>query len=127
MAVLKFQDVGMTAIAACVPPKVFYNKDLNRIMPEEEVEKLIKAIGIEQKRFAEPNVTSSDLCFKAARQLLDDNSILPESIDMLLFLSLTHDYVTPPTASVLQHRLGLPQSCGAIDLSQASPLSCSMP
>lgn len=119
MAVLKFKDVGMTAIAACVPPRVYYNKDLNQIMPQEEVDKLIKSIGIEQKRFAEPNVTSSDLCFKAAKKLIEDNQIEPESIDMLLFLSLTHDYIAPPTSSVLQHRLGLPQTCGAIDLSQA--------
>ena len=75
MAILKFNNVGMSAIAACVPPKVFYNKDLDRIMSEDEVEKLIRAIGIEQKRFADPDVTSSDLCYKAARKLLDDNQI----------------------------------------------------
>ena len=119
MAVLKFKDVGMSAIAACVPPQVYYNKDLNQIMPQEDVDKLIKSIGIEQKRFAEPDVTSSDLCYKAAKKLIEDNQIDPESIDMLLFLSLTHDYIAPPTSSVLQHRLGLPQTCAAIDLSQA--------
>lgn len=119
MAVLKFNNVGMSAIAACVPPKVYYNKDLNQLMPQEEVDKLINAIGIKEKRFAEPDVTSSDLCFKAAKRLLEDNQIDPASIDMLLFLSLTHDYVAPPTSSVLQHRLGLPETCGAIDLSQA--------
>lgn len=119
MAVLKFNDVGMTAIAACVPPKIFFNKDLNQLMPEEDVEKLVKSIGIEQKRFAEPDVTSSDLCFKAAKKLMEDNEIDSASIDMLLFLSLTHDYVAPPTSSVLQHRLGLPETCGALDLSQA--------
>lgn len=109
----------MSAIAACVPPQVYYNKDLNQIMPQEDVDKLIKSIGIEQKRFAEPDVTSSDLCYKAAKKLIEDNQIDPESIDMLLFLSLTHDYIAPPTSSVLQHRLGLPQTCAAIDLSQA--------
>ena len=119
MAVLKFNDVGMSAIAACVPPKVYYNKDLDQLMPQEDVEKLIKSIGIEQKRFAEPEVTSSDLCYKAAKRLMEDNQIDPASIDMLLFLSLTPDYVAPPTSSVLQHRLGLPESCGALDLSQA--------
>lgn len=119
MAVLKFNNVGMTAMAACVPPKIFYNKDLSKLMPEEEVEKLVKSIGIEQKRFAEPDVTSSDLCFKAAKKLMEDNQIDPASIDMLLFLSLTHDYIAPPTSSVLQHRLGLPETCGALDLSQA--------
>ncbi len=109
----------MSAIAACVPPKVYYNKDLNQLMPQDELDKLINAIGIEQKRLAEPEVTSSDLCYKAAKRLMEDNQIDPASIDMLLFLSLTPDYVTPPTSSVLQHRLGLPETCGALDMSLA--------
>ena len=119
MAVLIFDNVGMTAIAACVPPRIFHNKDLNQLMPEEEVEKLVKSIGVEQKRLAEPDVTSSDLCFEAAKKLMEDNQIDPTSIDMLLFLSLTHDYIAPPTSSVLQHRLGMPETCAALDLSQA--------
>lgn len=109
----------MTAIAACVPPKVFHNRDLKQQMSEEEVEKLVKSIGIEEKRLAEPEVTSSDLCFKAAEKLLDDNQIDRSSIDMLLFLTLTPDYVSPPTSCVLQHRLGLPESCATLDLSLA--------
>jgi 3-oxoacyl-[acyl-carrier-protein] synthase-3 len=88
-------------------------------MPADEVDKLVKSIGIEEKRLADENVTSSDLCYKAARRLIDENQIDPESIDMLLFLSLTPDYVTPPTSCVLQHRLGLPETCGALDLSMA--------
>ena len=63
MAVLKFNDVGMSAIAACVPPKVYYNKDLNQLMPQEDVEKLIKSIGIEQKRFAEPEEVAKVVYF----------------------------------------------------------------
>lgn len=119
MAILKFNNVGMTAIAACVPPRIFHNSDLKNQMTEEEVEKLVKSIGIEEKRLAEPDVTSSDLCFKAAEKLLNDNQIDRDSIDMLLFLTLTPDYVSPPTSCVLQHRLGLPESCATLDLSLA--------
>ena len=86
MALLHLNNVGMTAIAACVPPKVYNNRNLKDIIPEEDVEKLIKSIGIEERRFTEDDVTSSDLCFKAAQKLMEDNNIAPESIDMLLFL-----------------------------------------
>ena len=119
MALLRFNNVGMTAIAACVPPKIYDNRNLKDIIPEEEVEKLIKSIGIEERRFTEDDVTSSDLCYKAAKKLMEDNNIDPESIDMLLFVSLTADYVVPPTSSVLQHKLGLPQSCACLDISLA--------
>lgn len=109
----------MTAISACVPPKIIYNRDLNKVLPQEEVDKLVNSIGIEEKRFAEKDVTSSDLCFKAADKLLNDNNIDRNSIDMLLFLTLTPDYVSPPSSCVLQHRLGLTESCGTLDLSLA--------
>ena len=119
MALFKFSNVGMTAIAACVPPKIVSNRDLNKIMPQEDVDKLVNSIGIVERRFAEGNVTSSDLCFKAAEKLLNDNNIDRNSIDMLLFLTLTPDYVSPPTSPVLQHRLGLAESCATMDISLA--------
>jgi 3-oxoacyl-[acyl-carrier-protein] synthase III len=119
MAILKFSNVGITSIAASVPHKKFYNRDLINLMPEDTLNKLIGSIGIEEKRFAEDDVCASDLCIKAARQLMDENDIEPSSIDMLLFLSLSHDYITPPTSVVMQHKLGLPDTVGCIDMSLA--------
>ena len=119
MATIKFKNVGITAIAACVPPKVFSNYNLGYIVPEEGIEKLVNTIGIKEKRFAEKDVCASDLCYKAAKQLMDDNNIEPSSIDMLLFLTLTPDYITPPTSSILQHRLGLPITTACLDMSLA--------
>lgn len=117
MAVLKFNNVGITAISACVPRKVSSNLDLS--MEKKALDKLIGSIGIKEKRIAEDDVTSSDLCYKAAKQLMADNNTDPESIDMLLFLTTTPDYIQPPTSSILQHKLGLPTTTGCIDLSLA--------
>jgi 3-oxoacyl-[acyl-carrier-protein] synthase-3 len=119
MALLRFNNVGMTAISACVPSKVFSNRSLVNLMPEDALNKLINSIGIEEKRFADPDVCASDLCIKAARKLMDDNAVDPNSIDMLLFLSLSHDYVTPPTSVVMQKKLGLPDTTGCFDMSLA--------
>jgi 3-oxoacyl-[acyl-carrier-protein] synthase-3 len=43
-----------------------------------------------------------------------------ESIDVLVFGSVTGDYKTPPTAGILQHRLGLPTSTFVLDI----PMGC---
>ncbi len=118
MAVLKFNNVGITAISACVPKQVSSNFDLP-IEKKEALEKLIGSIGIKEKRIAEVGVTTSDLCYLAAKKLMDDNDIKPETIDMLLFLTLTHDYITPPTSSLLQHKLGLPITTACLDMSLA--------
>ena len=121
MAKITFHGVGIKAMSACVPPNIVYNKDLGYLIPEEEIEKTINNIGIEQRRIAADDVTASDLCFKAAQQLMADNGIAPESIDVLLFMSQTADYRIPATSSLLQHRLGLPRETMCLDIS----LGCS--
>lgn len=121
MAIITFQKVGLRAISACVPKRVSSNYDLINLMSNEDVEKTVNSIGIKEKRIAETDVCSSDLCFKAAEKLLNDNQIDRSTIDMLLFLSQTPDYIIPATSPSLQHRLGLPKSTACIDLS----LGCS--
>ena len=121
MAKITFHGVGIKALSACVPPEIVYNKDLGYLIPEEEIEKTISNIGIEQRRIAAPDVTASDLCFKAAHRLMEDNQIAPESIDVLLFMSQTADYRIPATSCLLQQRLGLPRETLCFDIS----LGCS--
>ena len=119
MAILKYNNIGISAIAACVPEKVEYNKDLGYMMNEEEIQKAIQNIGIEERRVAEPDVCASDLCSKAAQQLINDNAIDPQSIDVLLFVSQTSDYHQPATAAILQHQLGLSKNTLAFDINLA--------
>jgi len=119
MAILKYNNIGISAIAACVPEKVEYNKDLGYMMNEEEIQKAIQNIGIEERRIVEPDVCASDLCFKAAQQLMNDNAIDPQSIDVLLFVSQTSDYHQPATAAILQHQLGLSKNTLAFDINLA--------
>ena len=121
MAKLRFNNVGIKAMSACVPKNVVYNKDLGYLIPQEEIDKTIQSIGVVERRVVDRDVCASDLCYKAAVQLMQDNNIAPESIDVLLFMSQTSDYRIPATAPVLQDRLGLPTSTLAIDLS----LGCS--
>ncbi len=119
MATIKFSNVGISAISACVPKNISDNKMLINILPEEEVLKVIDNIGIKEKRFVDKDVCSSDLCFKAAEQLLLDNNIDRSGIDALIFLSQTPDYKIPATAPILQHRLGLPKTTLCFDMNLA--------
>lgn len=121
MAKITYHGVGIKALSACVPPEIVYNKELGYLIPEEEIEKTINNIGIEQRRIAAPDVMASDLCYKAAVQLMTDNDIAPESIDVLLFMSQTPDYRIPATSCLLQQRLGLPRETMCFDIS----LGCS--
>mgnify|MGYP002639670129 FL=1 len=119
MAIIKYKNVGIRAISACVPKNTFSNYDLGYMMPSETITKLVDSIGIKEKRYVDDDVCSSDLCFKAASQLIEENDIDPKTVDMILFVSLTPDYIMPPTSSILQHRLGLSSETACLDISLA--------
>lgn len=118
MAKITFSGVGIKALSACVPSEVVDNTDLGYLIPEEEIEKTINNIGIRQRRIVAPDVTASDLCYKAALKLIEDNDVNPDSIDVLLFMSQTADYRIPATSCLLQHRLGLSKQTMCFDISQ---------
>ena len=119
MAILSYDNIGIAALAACVPPKVECNTDLAYFMSEEEIQKAIQNIGIEERRMAEKDVCTSDLCFKAAEKLLADNHIDKSTINALIFVSQTSDYHQPATAPILQHRLGLSKDTLSFDINLA--------
>jgi len=116
MAILKFKNVGVTAIAACVPPRVVSNYDMAYLMPEDNISRLVKSTGIEERHITDEGVTSSDLCLQAAEKLLADNNIDKESIDLLIFSTLTPDYIVPSTSPMLQAKLGLKNTTACVDL-----------
>ena len=122
MAIVTYKNVGITALAACVPSKVIdnYHYDLD-IWPEEEVKKVVDKVGVVERRFVDDNTCSSDLCFAAAEKLIADNNIDRNEIDLLVFLSQTPDYRMPATGILLQNRLGLPMTTMAFDIT----LGCS--
>lgn len=121
MATLSFKDVGISALAAAVPKTTIYNLEYTTCFPREQVKEVVDKIGIYERRFADPNTCSSDLCFAAAQKLFFDNQIDRNEIDLLIFISQTPDYRMPATSVTLQHRLGLPNSCIAFDIN----LGCS--
>ena len=121
MAFLEFHGVGVTAMAAAIPQHVIKNYEYTEFFPAEDVKEIVDKVGIYERRFADKSTCSSDLCFAAAEKLIADNNINKEEIDLLIFISQTPDYRMPATSVTLQHRLGLPNSTIAFDVS----LGCS--
>lgn len=117
MAYISYKNVGIKAMAAAVPSQVIdnYKYDLD-IFPEEDVKKVVDKVGVYERRFADENTCSSDLCFAAAEKLFEDNDIDRSEIDLLVFISQTPDYRMPATSYLLQDRLGIPMSCISFDV-----------
>lgn len=121
MAILSFNNAGISGISACVPKNVIDNYKYTDHFPEEDVRKVVEKIGIFERRFVDDKTCSSDLCFAAAEKLIFDMQINKEEIDVLIFISQTPDYRMPATSIILQDRLGLPNSTIAFDIN----LGCS--
>ena len=121
MALLKYNNIGISGMAACVPKNTIDNYEYTQYFDKEDVKEIIDKVGIKQRRFAETDTCSSDLCFAAAEKLIADMNIDKLEIDLLIFVSQTPDYRMPATSILLQERLGLSKQTAAFDIS----LGCS--
>lgn len=118
---MKFKGIGISAMAGAVPSHIIENLKYTEFFPQDQVNEVVEKVGVYERRFADAQTCSSDLCFAAAQKLFADNDIDRSEIDLLVFISQTQDYRMPATACTLQHRLGLPNSCVAFDIN----LGCS--
>ncbi|MBR4694988.1 MAG: ketoacyl-ACP synthase III [Selenomonadaceae bacterium] len=95
------------AIATYLPPQVETN--------EGEDQRFIKKLGIQERHLASKEESAGDLAFEAAENLFRQYDIRREDMDFILFCVQHPDYQMPTTACELQSRLGIPNSCGALD------------
>lgn len=109
----------MAGVAAAVPETVVHTKDFDFFTPEE-AEVFNNTVGIRQRHIAPDTMCASDMCQAAAEKLLAELGWERESVDVLLFESVTGDYRTPPTSCLLQARLGLSEDCFCMDI----PMGC---
>lgn len=72
----------------------------------EEATKLANSTGVYARCLANEQICSSDLCYQASVRLLDLMNIDVSTIDILLFVSQTPDYMLPATSATLHKRLG---------------------
>jgi 3-oxoacyl-[acyl-carrier-protein] synthase-3 len=67
--------------------------------------------GIKERRFADPDIATSDLATVAGKMAMQMAQWGPDDVDFLLIATVWPDHIaTPPTAALVQHRLGIPAS-----------------
>lgn len=111
----------IAAIASYLPRQILDNDALSKLYPDWSAEKIREKTGIEERHIAAIDETAGDMAFAAAQRLFALGKCQPSDIDFVLLCTQAPDYVLPTTACVLQHRLGIPSSAGALDFN----LGCS--
>ena len=102
-------------ISYYLPEKVVTNEELLLEFPEWSVDKVAKKVGVNSRHLAGVSETAGDMAEKAARNLFAEYGVSPEEIDFILLCTQSPDYFLPSTACILQNRLGIPTSAGALD------------
>ncbi len=116
MAFFHFKNVKVAGIAAGVPRRIVNNLSTDRrLSPDYENADFVAVTGVEERR-SDTNLTTSDLCFKAAKQLMADLQWNPSEIDAIIMVSQSLDFILPATACIMQDKLGLPKECYAEDI-----------
>jgi 3-oxoacyl-[acyl-carrier-protein] synthase III len=120
MASATLHNVRFRGLASCVPKVQVSNLDCP---PEKksERERLVRNIGILNRRLAFEWQCFSDLAYASAEQLLDAINWKREEIDALIVVTQSPDYPAPATAIILQDRLKLSHNAIAYDIN----LGCS--
>lgn len=112
---------AIQAIEYHLPEGVLDNATLAKEMAGWSAEKITEKTGISNRHIVADEECASDLAVKAAEKLLASPACPRESIDFVLLCTQSPDYLLPTTACLLQHRLKLRDTCGALDFN----LGCS--
>jgi 3-oxoacyl-[acyl-carrier-protein] synthase-3 len=75
--------------------------------------------GILNRYWVQEDESLSDLAFKVAEKILEDYAPGKGQIQQLILATISGDFPSPPTAPLLQNRLGLPHHVGCFDLGAA--------
>ncbi|EPE01265.1 3-oxoacyl-ACP synthase III family protein [Capnocytophaga sp. oral taxon 336] len=110
------------ALTYALPKKALTNEQLVEEFLEWSVDKIANKVGIHTRHIADENETAADLAVRAAEKLFaTETNINKKEIDFVLFCTQSPDYFLPTSACLIQDRLGLPTTCGALDFN----LGCS--
>lgn len=91
-----------------VPPRVVTNDDLIREYGIETTNDwIVQRTGIEQRRFADEGVGTSDMALEASRAALSAAGLRPRDLDLIVLATLSPEHAFPGSGVYLQAKLGL--------------------
>lgn len=111
------KSVGIIGTGSFLPEKVLTNEDLEKIV-ETSNEWILKRTGISERRILSEDLPSYSMGIEAAKRALEDAKLQAEDIDLILFATVTQDYMTPSSACIVQGAIGA-KNATAFDINAA--------
>lgn len=110
-ATVRTRYVGILGTGFHVPEKVLSNSALEEIVDTSD-EWIVARTGMRERRVAHSDEATSDLAAKAAHAALVDAGVDAADIGLILVATATADHVCPPTATLVQAKIGASAAAG---------------
>lgn len=91
-------------LGSYLPERVLSNLDLEK-MVETTDEWIVSRTGVRERRLARDDEFPSDMGTIAAERALESCHLKPSDIDLILVATMTPDYISPSTATLIQAKL----------------------
>lgn len=111
---LKARIIGL---GSYLPKKVLTNQDLEK-MVETSDEWIVSRTGMRERRIAAEDEFPSDMGTQAATEALEAAHLKAEDLDLIIVATMSPDYISPSTASLIQAKLQASKSA-AVDIQAA--------
>lgn len=107
---IKQKYARITATASYLPKRVLSNTELEAMVNTSD-SWIRERTGIKERRIAASDEFTSTLGLKAAEKTLHIASFDPKNLDAIIVSTMTPDFISPNTATIIQHQLGAVNSC----------------
>ena len=111
MAARMLYTAGITGVGMSFPEKRLTNADLEKLVDTND-QWIVERTGIKERRIVEKGTGSSVHGAKAAEQAMEHAGITPMDVDMIIVPTVTPDMVFPPTAGLIQEKIGAKNAWG---------------
>lgn len=101
-------------LAYALASGVLSTEELVKEYPEWTAEKVVAKTGVVSRHIALNGETALDLAERAAKTLFATCEAKADDVDFLLLCTQSSEYRLPSSACLLQNRLGIPSSAGAL-------------
>ena len=112
------RNAKIAAIASYAPARVVPNQFFNDLLGEDVDTWLRENLTIRERRWCAEDESTADLAVRAAEKALQRVGVAAADLDLIIISTDTPEYISPSTASIVQHRLGAVKA-GTFDVNTA--------
>lgn len=99
-----------------VPDRVVMNAEIEQLMDTTDAW-IQERTGIKERRwFEEGKDTTANMGAQAARRALEQAGLTPDDVQLIVFATLSPDYIFPGSGVLLQRELGIKDNIPALDV-----------